>query len=254
MSTHLIIPDAHAHPQHNNNRAIWLGKLINDIKPDVVINIGDTADMPSLSSYDKGTKGFIGRNYKEDINAAVDFEDKVWSTVRKAKKKLPRRIKLHGNHEQRIGRAINASPELEGAISYNDLQESNFYDTICQYNGNTPAVIDVDGVHYAHYFISGVMGRAISGEHPAYSLITKEFVSCTQGHIHTMDYAVRTTVDGRKINGCVCGVFQDYDSDWAGESNKLWWRGVVVKRNVDKGDYDPQFISLDAIKKEYGKR
>ena len=251
--THLIIPDPHAHPDHHNKRAIWLGRLINDIKPDVVVNLGDVADMPSLSSYDKGTKGFIGRNYKADVNAAVDFEDKLWSTVRAAKKRLPYRVKLHGNHEHRIAKAINSSPELEGAISFDDLQEQDYYDTVVPYSGNTPGVIELDGIHYAHYFVSGVMGRPIGGEHPAYSLLTKEFVSCTAGHIHVMDFAERTTVGGKKIYGCVAGVFQDYDAGWAGECNKLWWRGVVVKRGVDNGAYDPEFISLARMKKEYSK-
>lgn len=250
---HLIIPDAHAHPDFNNKRAEWLGNLINDIKPDVVINIGDTADMPSLSSYDKGTKGFIGRNYKKDVEAAVDFEDRLWSTVKKQKKRLPYRVKLHGNHEHRIAKAINSSPELEGAISFSDLHELDYYDTVVPYAGNTPGVIELDGVHYAHYFVSGVMGRPIGGEHPAYSLLTKEFVSCTCGHIHVMDFAERTTVGGKKIYGCVAGVFQDYNSEWAGEVNKLWWRGVVVKRGVENGGYDPEFISLARLKKEYGK-
>ena len=110
----------------------------------------------------------------------------------------------------------------------------------------------VDGVHYAHFFVSGVKGLPISGEHSAYTLLTKKFVSCTQGHVHTADYCIRTIDGGRKINGLVCGVYQDYDADWAGECNKLWWRGVVVKRNVEDGAYDPQFISLDNLRKEDG--
>jgi hypothetical protein len=61
MTTHLVIPDQHAHPDFHNKRADWLGQLIKELRPDVVINIGDAADMPSLSSYDKGTKGFQGR-------------------------------------------------------------------------------------------------------------------------------------------------------------------------------------------------
>lgn len=250
---HLIIPDSHAHPNYNNKRAEYLGHLINDIKPDVVINIGDTADMPSLSSFDKGTKGFIGRNYKADVNAAVDFEDRLWTIVKKQKKRLPLRIKLHGNHEQRIVKAINTSPELDGAISMDDLQESIYYDKIVPYSGNTPGVIEVDGIHYAHFFVSGLMGRPVGGEHSAYSLITKEFTSCTAGHSHILDFAQRTSVGGNKIYGCVAGVYQDYDSDWAGECNKLWWRGIVVKRNVENGQYDPEFISLNRLRKEYGR-
>jgi hypothetical protein len=46
--THLIIPDAHAHPDYSNDRFTWLGKLIGDVRPDVVINIGDWFDLPSL--------------------------------------------------------------------------------------------------------------------------------------------------------------------------------------------------------------
>ena len=50
---HLVIPDSHAMPTHNNDRYEWLGKFIFDIRPDVVIDIGDSADMESLCSWDK---------------------------------------------------------------------------------------------------------------------------------------------------------------------------------------------------------
>jgi len=249
---HLCIPDPHAHPNHDNSRADLLGKLIADLKPDVVINLGDNADMPSLASYDKGKRGYHGRTYAADINAHLDFQERMWRPIKKLKKKMPRSVFLEGNHENRIERALDASPELEGSISFNDLQLRDYYDDIIRYRGQTPGTIAIDGVHYAHYFVSGVMGRSISGEHPAYSLLTKEFVSCTQGHIHVMDFAERTSVDGRKIFGLVAGVYQDYDSEWAGEVNKLWWRGVVIKRNVQNGMYDPEFISLENLKRIYG--
>jgi hypothetical protein len=39
-----------------------------DYRPDVVVNIGDFADMPSLSTHDKvGSKYFEGKRYKDDI-------------------------------------------------------------------------------------------------------------------------------------------------------------------------------------------
>ena len=248
----MIVPDPHAHPDFHNERADWLGKLIKDLKPDVVINIGDAADMPSLCSYDKGTRAFQGRSYRKDIEAHLDFQDRMWQPIKRSKKKKPYSIIFEGNHEHRIKRALDLSPELDGAISFDDLDFKRYYDEIIEYTGRTPGVHVCDGVHYAHFFVSGVLGRAISGEHPAYSLLTKEFVSCTQGHVHTADYSIRTTVGGRKINGLVCGVYQDYWSDWAGEVNKLWWRGVVIKRNVEDGTYDPQFIGMEALKREYG--
>jgi len=51
--------------------------------------------------------------------------------------------------------------------------------------------------------------------------------------------------------GLVMGVYQDYDSGWAGESNRLWDRGIVIKRNVANGKYDPEFVSIERLKKEY---
>lgn len=249
--THLIIPDPHAHYKHHNKRADYLGNLINDIKPDTVICLGDLADMPSLSSYDRGTKSFQGRSYAADIDAALDFNERLWGTVRKSKRKLPHRIILEGNHEHRIEKAINIQPELEGAISSNDLQYERFYDEYVKYNGRSPGVRVLDGIHYAHFFISGVLGRSIGGVHPAFSILGKAHASATAGDLHLLSYEVQTGVGGRRLQGLVAGCYQDYDADWAGEANRLWWRGVIVKRNVSNGNYDPEFISMERIKRAY---
>jgi hypothetical protein len=246
-----VIPDQHAHPDFDNSRADLLAKLILDLKPDVVINIGDAADMPSLCSYDKGKRAFHGRSYHKDIEAHLDFQERLWGPVRRRKKRMPRAVVFEGNHEHRIERALDLSPELEGTIGFSDLDFDRYYDTVVRYNGSTPGILDIDGVHYAHYFISGVMGRPVGGLHPADSLVAKGGVSCTAGHLHLLDFSVRTTVDGRKIMGCMAGVYQDYYADFAGHANQLWWRGVVVKDNVTAGAYDPRFISIEQLRKEY---
>ena len=65
----LIIPDPHANPDYDNDRFKALGKFIMHEKPEVIVCLGDMADLPSLSSYDRGTKGFEGRRYRKDIEA-----------------------------------------------------------------------------------------------------------------------------------------------------------------------------------------
>ena len=249
---HLFLTDAHALPGVDNARASLASRFIADLRPDVVIVGGDTADMPSLCSYDKGKRAFQGRTYQADVEAHNDFQDRLWHDVKKTKKKLPRRITLIGNHEQRIERAISLQPELEGAIGYADLQLDRYYDTIVPYNGATPGGIDVDGIYYAHYLVSGIAGRAISGEHHAASLLAKKYTSCSVGHSHTADYCIKTQANGNKIMGLVGGCFHEHFADFAGEANKLYWKGLVVKRNVEKGNYDVQFVSIDYLKKKYG--
>ena len=249
--THLVIPDAHATPEESNRRAEWIGHLINDVKPDVVVNLGDGADMASLCSYDKNTKNFQGRSYKKDIECFHDFQDRLWAVVRRQKKRSPETVYLIGNHEQRIERACSIQPELEGTIDYGDLNLSEWYNKVVWYEGSTPGTIEIDGVVYAHYLVSGVSGRPISSENMGAALINRCYNSVTVGHNHTLDFAVRTRRAGNKILGLCAGVCQEHSPNFAGAAANLWWRGVIVKRNVSDGVYDPQFISLDSLKKEY---
>jgi len=250
--THIVIPDQHSHPDHNNDRADWLSKLILDVKPDVVVNLGDAADMPSLSSYDKGKRNFVGRSYRKDIEAHLEFQERLWEPIRQRKKKMPFSIVLEGNHEHRVERALDLSPELSGTIGFNDYKFDEYYDEVVRYKGSTPGVYEIDDILFAHYFITGVSGRPISGDRAGHMLIDKVGSSCVAGHLHTFDYATRTNINGQVRNGLVAGVYQDYDSDWAGNINHLWRSGVCVLRNVHEGDYDLQWCSIGALKKEYG--
>lgn len=250
--THLIVPDSHAHPDHNNDRADWLGQLIADIKPDVLVHIGDAADMASLSLYDKGKRSFQGRNYKADINSHLEFQERMFAPIKRLKRKLPYSLFFIGNHEHRISRAIDLSPELDGAISLKDLQLKDYYDEVIDYDGSTPGVRTIDGVAYAHYFVGGIAGRPLGGIHAGYAIATKKFSSATCGHSHLFDTSVHVNLAGKSVIGTVVGCYQDYTNDWAGEVGKLWNRGVVVKRHVEDGGYDLQWIGLNSLKKEYG--
>ena len=106
------------------------GVLASD-RPDVVINIGDFADMPSLSTHDvKGSKYFEGLRYKKDVEVVKEAMKKLLQPLRdlqktqrdtKHKVYKPRMILTLGNHENRISRAVNNNPTLEGLISVKDL-------------------------------------------------------------------------------------------------------------------------------------
>lgn len=249
--THLIVPDSHAHPDHHNKRADWLGALIADVKPDVLIHIGDSADLPSLSSYDKGKRQFQGRNYRKDIDSHLEFQERMFAPIKKLKRRLPYSVFCVGNHEHRITRAIDLSPELEGTIGLQDLRLTDYYDDVIDYSGGTPGVIDIDGVVYAHYFVGGIAARPLGGVHAGYAIATKKFSSATCGHSHLFDTSWHTDLKGRSIIGTVVGCYQDYTNDWAGEVGSLWNRGVVIKKNVENGEYDLQYIRLETLRNEY---
>lgn len=249
--THFVFSDAHAHPDYSNERADWLGEFMFVVRPDVVIDIGDTADMASLSEYDKNKRSYQGRAYAKDIEAHNDFQERLWYRWKKSKKKLPRAIRLIGNHDQRIDRVLDHHPELVGTVGYHNLELDRYYDTIVPYNGNAPGTITIDGVTYSHFFVSGVMGKPVSGEHPAYTLLSKKHASCTQGHTHVMDYCVRTKEDGSRLMGLITGCYQDYDAPWAGQANKLWYRAAFVKDHVENGQYNLHCYNMDYLRRVY---
>jgi hypothetical protein len=43
----------------------------------------------------------------------------------------------------------------------------------------------------------------------------------------------------------------DYHAGYAKQANNNWWRGVVIKRGVEGGYYDHEWVSLDRVVKEY---
>jgi hypothetical protein len=251
----LVVGDPHANPDFPNDRADWLGQYIKETKPDVVVNMGDTFDMPSLSSYDKGKASFHGASYERDIESGLDFLDRMWHPVKKSKKKLPYSVFLVGNHEQRKKKVLEYQPELAGdryGVSYKNYQLSDYHNEVVYYEGQTPGIYTIEGISFAHYMVSGLMGRPIGGEHHASSLLAKNHCSCVVGHSHTVDWSVRSSPTGNRIMGLVAGVYQDYDSPWAGNISHLWWRGIVHLRNVEDGEFDPEFVSLGALRRQYG--
>lgn len=254
---HLVIPDAHVKPGVLLDRFEKLGKLIVDEKPDKIICLGDFADMESLCSYDKGKKDYNRRSYQADIDSVIAAQKALftplwkYNTLRGQAHKKQYRPEFHmllGNHEYRIQRAINMDHVLlEGLISVGDLQYESFGWNVYQFLDK----VNIDDIIYSHYFISGVMARPISGENPALALINKHHMSCTAGHSHIYDVALRTRADGSPIRGLVAGCFLDHYEDYAGPANELWWKGVFIKTNVHNGTYDLQEISLKELEKRY---
>jgi len=58
--THLIIPDTQVKEGIDFEYLTRIGQYIVDVKPDVVIHLGDFVDMLSFFSYDVGKKSFEG--------------------------------------------------------------------------------------------------------------------------------------------------------------------------------------------------
>src|SRR3990167_10005004 len=126
MTKHLVLPDCQVKPGGDFTYLKKIGTYIVEKKPDTIVCIGDFADMESLSTYDIGKRAFEGRRYKADIeasHAAMDaLLEPMWTYNERAKRNKekqykPRMVLTTGNHENRINRAVNDDPKLDGVLS-----------------------------------------------------------------------------------------------------------------------------------------
>ena len=249
------IPDTQVKPDQDLSYLRAIGNYIVEKQPDAVVHLGDFADMPSLSSYDKGRKSFEGRRYKNDIEAAKEgmrtllepmYTYNDTHTRNKKRKYQPYMLMLLGNHDgARITRAIEDDPKLDGTIGISDLGYESFGWEVSPFL----KVEQVAGICFSHYFVSGVMGRPITS---AQALLTKKHVSCIAGHQQGRQIATATAGDGRLMTAIIAGSCYPGHEEYLGPQGNEHWRGMVMCYEAINGRFDEGFISLDYLRSKYG--
>lgn len=254
---HVVIPDTQIKPGVPTEHLGWIGQYITDKfagVPNVkIIHLGDHADMPSLSSYDKGKKAMEGRRYVEDIKAANDGFDILCQplltyneTRRRFKERQwwPERYIVLGNHEHRITRAAEDDAQLDGLVSLDHLNYADHGWTVVPFL----KPLFLDGIGYVHYWQNPMTGNPLGGQvSTRLKTIGHSFV---MGHQQLLDYALRF-VRGKSQHGLVAGACYLHDEEYKGFQGNAHWRGIVVLHEVYDGSYDPMFVSLDYLCRRY---
>ena len=246
---HMVIPDCQVKGGVPLDHLKWAGMYAAEKKPDVIICIGDFADMPSLSSYDVGKKCFEGRTYLNDIEVTKDAMSMLLLPIKQVcrtdTKYQPRFIFTMGNHEEgRITRAIESDRKLERLISVNDLGYTEAGWTVIPYL----QVKTIHGISYSHYFTSGVLDRPVTS---ARALLTKRHCSAVMGHVQRRDIAYDYTAQGKQITGLFAGCFYQHDELYMSKQANKHWRGIWMLHNVCEGEFDECPIPLEYLKQKY---
>jgi hypothetical protein len=252
----LVIPDSQVRPGDSYDFLSWIGQYAVDIQPDIIVHLGDFADMPSLSSHDKaGSKSMEGQRYKADIKSVHEGMTALLAPIKEHQAFLkknhrprwkPRMVMLGGNHEHRINRAIHNDPKLDGLISLDDLKYKEFgWETV-------PFLqpINIEGVMFCHYFVSGVMGNPCT---TARSILTKHHQSCIAGHQQGRDIAFGKRADGSEMTAMIVGSCYEHDEHYLNHQTNNHWHGVVVLHEVNNGTFDEMMVSLRYLRNKYGK-
>jgi hypothetical protein len=251
----MVIPDTQVRPDVDFSYLNFIGKYAVDMKPDIIVHLGDFADMPSLSSHDKaGSKSMEGLRYKADIKSAQEAMQVLMSPIYEEQDRLkanhrprwnPELVMLYGNHENRINRAIHNDPKLEGLISLEDLEYEKFgWKTV-------PFLepIIIEGIAFCHYFVSGIMGNPCN---TARSLLTKHHQSCIAGHQQGRDIAYGKRADGSEMTSIICGSCYEHHEHYLNHQTNIHWRGLYILHDVHDGSFDEMPVSLKFLRRKYG--
>lgn len=244
-----VLPDVQAKPGIDFSYLTNVGQYVVDKQPDVLVCIGDFADMPSLSSYDVGTKKFEGKRYVKDIDASHEAMDAFLSPLnnfnskqqKNGKKQYkPRKVLTLGNHEERINRAINKDAKLDGVLSVDDLEYAKFGWEVYPFLER----VVIEGVVFAHYFVTGVAGRAAA---TASAQLNKVKMSCVSGHQQGLQIACSGRGDGSNITSIIAGSCYLHEEDYLGPQGNAHWRGAIMLHEVNNGAFDIMPLSLNYL-------
>ncbi len=252
---HYVIPDCQIRPGDVTDHLDWIAQDIIRRRPDVIVCIGDFWDLPSMSSYSPpGGLEKENSRLRRDIDAGNEAMARlmvpIWKKSEQIKRNKerqwnPRCIFTTGNHEARADRLATQDARFEGVVGTSLLAVEEYgYERI-----PFEQPIQVDGVWYCHYWKTAHSARPIGGTID--NRLNKLGFSFVQGHEQGKRYGDRPLANGRTIHGVVVGSCYLGVESYRGPQGANEWRGVAVLHDVRDGDFEPMFLSLRYLCREY---
>ncbi len=238
--THLVIPDCQVKPGVPIDHLSWIGNYAAEKQPDSIINLGDFADMPSLSRYDIGKASAEGKRYADDIAIAKEANQLLLGPIKAVNGYKPDLEFVEGNHEHRIDLEAENNPKWKGFLSSQDLGYAESGWRVTPFLD----VRTINRIQYSHYFVSGVMGRPVSS---AQAMLKVRQSSCVMGHVQKIDIAIHSNT---QYIALMAGICYQHDESYLPQSNNTK-RGIWMLHEVRNGTFDPMFVSLGFLKRRY---
>lgn len=245
------IGDLQRAPGQDHSQMAWIAEYVCDKKPEFVVQGGDWGDFPSLSEWDKGKKASELRRYQDDVNAVIESR-KIFEDVLKRRRFKPKRkIITLGNHENRVNRAVEGDPKLEGKLSIQDMGfEGDGWEVV-------PFLqpIIIHDIAFAHFFPVSANGRVMQGKNgcPNARVQGQRLQkSCISGHMQGLDTAVITTPFGLK-RSIIAGSCYTESHDYLTPQGNSTWQGIISINDIQPGGmFDVIEVSLHYLKRKYG--
>lgn len=110
MKTTIVVPDIQ-HPYEDKLMMSKLIKVIKDVQPDAIVQIGDAVDFPQVSKWSRHQKG----EYMDTLQEHIDGFKGLLTEIREAAPEKPV-YWLEGNHDLRIQEYVRAYGPALGTL------------------------------------------------------------------------------------------------------------------------------------------
>lgn len=189
----LLVPDVHA-PFHHKHSWDLLLDVAKDIKPSIIVVIGDFLDCFCISSYGKDPDR--EHSLKKEVRTGQDMLKQLESLGAK------RLVYVEGNHEYRLKRYLqDKAPELFGLIDIPSMLFLHNWEFV-EYRDH----VKIGKLHYTH-------DVGITGRYATLRTLDTYQHSVVHGHDHRIQYVVEGNAVGEAKLGAQFG--------WLGDVNKV---------------------------------
>jgi len=257
MSTTLVIGDPHDTPEQNKNRFFALGNLINKLRPDNIVQIGDFMSLDSVSSHDPSNlRVREGKRIIDDIEsgriaykALMNGMNELNKHLRdnKMKQYKPDMYWFEGNHEDRVRRNLNSNPVFEGMVPETDLVGAAMDGWIIV---SYKEYAEIKGTLFTHAPMNKRNNQPISGEYIARRAVDIHSKNIVFGHTHRLQLHTSKLVGHDRLTTSVnVGWFGDYVPEYL-KGNELacdWWSGVIMITHMKDESIDIDTISIKRV-------
>jgi hypothetical protein len=262
--------DGEQHAIHDE-RAMEVARLIcRDVQPKIIVNLGDTVDLSSLSKFKPDSNHFMNE-LGTSFQAIHDYYAKLRSDNPNAEIK-----EVSSNHNQRFVDAVlknfpdmynvkqaGATEEDWPVLSYPYL--ANLKHLGVEWIGGYPGGVYEHGKEYDAPSILLAHGteNTQNGTTAAKIMKNKPETHNVQGHDHTRQSCCHTLRNGRVLRtivvGALCrvtGEVSSYKSSVDDRNHPVriqenWQQGVLVIRDYKNGEYEFTEIAIENGKAKY---
>lgn len=230
FKTFIIVGDIHA-PKQNEEAIKSILKLMDDVKFDGIINLGDHLDLACISHWNKGkNKTLEGQRLKNDFiigNAILDEFDK----------RLPKNAEKHffmGNHEEWLNQLIEEVPALDGLFDIESglkLTERGY--KVYDYN----EIVKFGKLCVTH----GIY----TGSNPAKIHALRTLSNILIGHLHSPEMSlIHSPAKEVSVVGYVNGCLTNMSPDYMKNKPHNWSHGFAILYLFPDGYFDVNLIRI----------